>query len=160
MSVQTTSPSPALPAVPAFRPALQSPPAREIAFAWFSYAMTTLGLFLLWPAPVGLLTSLVKRGDTRGTVLESHHQWLIHTFLVTAMGYFACIVLVFLGAWDIIVAAVRAAPTGSLSLDWGEILTSASLAVVGGLGMTFLWLWTLVRVARGMLRLNEGRAMP
>jgi uncharacterized membrane protein len=160
MTAQTTSPPPALPVVPAFRRALQSPSTREIVFAWFSYAMTGFGLFLLWPALAGVFTSLVRRGDTRGTVLESHHQWLIRTFWIAALGYIACIVLVFLGAWDLIVAAVRAAPTAELSLNWGEILTGASTAAIGGLGMTCLWFWTLARVVRGMLRLYDGRAVP
>jgi len=133
------------------------PPAREFGYAWFAYTLAIVGLFLLWPSLIAVVVSLVRRGPVRGTFLASHHRWLLRTFAFSALGYVACIALVFLGAWDIIVAAVRAAPTGELNLDWGAILTTAGAAVVGGLGMTCIWFWAVYRMARGAWCLNDGR---
>jgi len=141
-------------------PSASPPPTREFGFAWLSYGLTVVGLFLVWPAVIAAIVSGVKRADVRGTLLESHHTWLLRTVGYAVLGYVLCIVLVFIGAWDIIVAAVRATPTGQLNLDWGAILTSAGAAVLGGLGMTVCWFWTIYRVLRGMLRLHDGRAVP
>jgi uncharacterized membrane protein len=137
-----------------------APPTREFGFAWLAYGLTLLGLFLLWPALVAAIVCLVRRVAVRGTVLADHHRWLLRTLAITTLGYLACIVLVFVGAWDVIAAAMRATPSGELNLDWGVILTSAGAAVIGGLGMTGFWFWTVYRLIRGALRLNDRRAVP
>ena len=42
---------------------------------------TVVGAFLTgWPSIIAVIINYVKRGDVRGTWLESHFQWQIRTF--------------------------------------------------------------------------------
>ncbi len=44
-------------------------------------AATVLGSFLFgWPSIIAVIINYVKRGDARGTWLESHFSWQIRTF--------------------------------------------------------------------------------
>ena len=44
-------------------------------------AATIIGAFLFgWPSLIAVVISYVKRGDARGTWLESHFAWAIRTF--------------------------------------------------------------------------------
>jgi uncharacterized membrane protein len=78
----------------------------------------------------------VKRGDVRGTWLESHFTWQIRTF------WFAL-------AWAVLVALV--------SIPLTVILVGIGTWVVG---MFLLGVWAIYRIARGWLRLNARQAMP
>jgi len=100
-------------------------------------AASVLGSFLFgWPSIIAVIVNYVKRGEVRGTWLESHFTWQIRTF------WFALV-------WAVVVAAV------SLPL---------TLVVIGFgtwvLGMGILGLWAIYRVVRGWLRLNDHQAMP
>jgi uncharacterized membrane protein len=100
-------------------------------------AASVLGSFLFgWPSIIAVIINYVKRGEVRGTWLESHFTWQIRTF------WFALL-------WAAIVAAV------SLPL---------TLVVIGFgtwvLGMGILGLWAIYRIVRGWLRLNAHQAMP
>lgn len=100
-------------------------------------AATVLGSFLFgWPSIVAVVLNYVKRGQARGTWLESHFDWQIRTFWLAL-------------AWAVLVGLV------SLPL---------TLVVVGlatwALGMALLGVWAIYRIARGWLRLNAHRAMP
>jgi uncharacterized membrane protein len=100
-------------------------------------AASLLGSFLFgWPSIIAVIINYVKRGEVRGSWLESHFAWQIRTF------WFALL-------WAVIVAAV------SLPL---------TLVVIGFgtwvLGMGILGLWAIYRVVRGWLRLNAHQAMP
>src|SRR4029450_9402132 len=56
-------------------------------------AATVLGAFIFgWPSIIAVIINYVKRGDARGTWLESHFDWQIRTFWYAA----AWAVLVFL----------------------------------------------------------------
>ncbi len=100
-------------------------------------AASVLGSFLFgWPSIIAVVINYVKRGEARGTWLESHFDWQIRTFWWALL-------------WALIVAAV-----------------SALLAVViigfatWALGMFVLGVWAIYRVARGWLRLKDHRPMP
>ena len=42
---------------------------------------TVVGAFLIgWPSIIAVILNYVKRGDVRGTWLESHFRWQIRTF--------------------------------------------------------------------------------
>jgi uncharacterized membrane protein len=44
-------------------------------------AATVVGSFLLgWPSIIGVIINYVKRGEARGSYLESHFRWQIRTF--------------------------------------------------------------------------------
>jgi uncharacterized membrane protein len=44
-------------------------------------AATVIGAFLTgWPSLIAVILNYVKRGDARGTWLESHFRWQIRTF--------------------------------------------------------------------------------
>ena len=44
-------------------------------------AATVVGAFLTgWPSIVAVILNYVKRGEVRGTLLESHFRWQIRTF--------------------------------------------------------------------------------
>ena len=71
-------------------------PANESLFNWTQmiYALhafslligiigtaTVIGAFLTgWPSLIAVILNYVKRGDVRGTWLESHFRWQIRTF--------------------------------------------------------------------------------
>ena len=75
---------------------------------------------------------LDKRGEARGTYLESHFRWQIRTF------WFALLWVVV--AWLLVFTLI------------GIPLAIAVVSIAG--------LWVLYRVARGWLRLNDKLAMP
>lgn len=87
------------------------------------------------PSIVAVILNYVKRGDVRGTFLESHFRWQIRTF------WFALL-------W-IAVSALLSVPL--MLVVVGFITMWAATVVVG--------LWVLYRVARGWMRLSSGRPM-
>lgn len=100
-------------------------------------AASVLGSFLFgWPSIIAVIINYVKRGEARGTWLESHFTWQIRTF------WYAL-------AWALLVILI------SLPL---------TLVVVGfatwAIGLGLLGLWAIYRVARGWLNLKDHRPMP
>jgi uncharacterized membrane protein len=100
-------------------------------------ASTVVGAFVFgWPSIIAVIINYVKKGDARGTWLESHFRWQIRTF------WFAL-------AWVVLIG-----------------LAGAALAVVligfaiWGVGLFVLGLWAIYRIARGWLRLNDRQPMP
>jgi uncharacterized membrane protein len=85
-----------------------------------------------WPSIIAVIINYVKRGDTRGTWLESHFSWQIRTF------WFAVL-------W-VLIAAVLVLTVIGIPIAW-------VLAVVIGL-------WVLYRIIRGWMALADRRAMP
>ena len=73
----------------------------------------------------------VKRGDARGTWVDSHYRWQIRTF------WFALL-------WAII--------------GWVFIVTVIGI-VIGGPILIALTLWLIYRIARGWLALRDKRQM-
>jgi uncharacterized membrane protein len=99
-------------------------------------ASTVVGGFIFgWPSIIAVIINYVKRGDARGTWLESHFAWQITTFWI-AVGL------------SILIAAVSA------------ILV---LVVIGFLtwpmGFFVLGIWAIYRIAKGWLRLQSSQAI-
>ena len=100
-------------------------------------ASTVLGTFLFgWPSIIAVIINYVKRGDARGTWLESHFDWQIRTFWWAVL--WACVV--FLVSVPLI-----------LLLGLG-LLTMA-------IGLFALGCWAVYRIARGWLRLNDRKTV-
>lgn len=100
-------------------------------------AASVLGSFLFgWPSIIAVIINYVKRGEVRGTWLESHFSWQIRTF------WFALL-------WALVVAVVSA-PLALILIGFGTWV----------LGMMVLGLWAIYRIARGWLRLRDHQPMP
>jgi uncharacterized membrane protein len=78
----------------------------------------------------------VKRSDVRGTWLDSHFSWQIRTFWWALL-------------WAVIIGVV------------GALL---AIVVIGFaiwiVGFFVLGIWAIYRIARGWLRLRDGKPMP
>lgn len=85
-----------------------------------------------WPSIIAVILNYVKRGETRGTWLESHFRWQIRTFWYAAL-------------WVLVALLIGITLIG--------IPLALAIAVAAGL-------WVLYRVARGWLRLNDRQPMP
>jgi len=95
-------------------------------------AATVIGAFVFGlPSIVAVVISYVKRGEARGTFLESHFRWQIRTF------WFAVLWCVIGGALFITLVGIPIA-----------------LAIFFGAG-----LWTIYRVVRGWLALRDRKPM-
>ncbi len=100
-------------------------------------ASTVVGAFVFgWPSIIAVIINYVKKGDARGTWLESHFRWQIRTF------WFAL-------AWVVLVALVG----GALTI----VLVGFAILWVG---LFVLGLWAIYRIARGWLALKDRRPMP
>ena len=99
-------------------------------------ASTVIGAFLFgWPSIIAVILNYVKRGDARGTWLESHFTWQIRTF------WFAVL-------WAIVLACVNFV---LMFLLIGFLTWPMSFFVLG--------VWAVYRIAMGWMRLNERRAV-
>jgi len=133
------------------------PSSREFTFAGIAYGLHVTGLFLFWPAFIGLVLDYVKRGDVSGTILESHYTWLIRTFW-WALLWGALVVGAMLS--QIIPQAAQVADLARsgryVAIPWSFL----AAAVLGSIGIAAVWFWTAYRFVRGILRLSDGRAVP
>ena len=99
-------------------------------------ASTVVGAFIFgWPSIIAVIINYVKRGDARGTWLESHFTWQIRTFWFAML--WACIIFV----------------TGALL---AIVLIGFAIWLVG---LFALGCWAIYRIASGWLRLNDSRAI-
>jgi uncharacterized membrane protein len=100
-------------------------------------AASVLGSFLFgWPSIVAVIINYVKRGDARGTWLESHFTWQIRTFWFALV--WACIV-------------------GIVGLVLAIVVVGIAIWVVG---LFVLGIWAIYRIARGWLALRDRRPVP
>ena len=100
-------------------------------------AASVVGSFLFgWPSIIAVIINYVKRGDVRGTWLDSHFGWQIRTFWYALL-------------WAVVVAAV--------SIPLTLVIVGFGTWVIG---MFLLGLWAIYRIARGWLRLKDGQSMP
>lgn len=104
------------------------------SLAWWLYIfhganlVFTLGM-LSW---IPLIISYVKRPETQGTFVYSHHTWQIRTFL---WGLF----------WSVI----------------GYILMITIIGIVIAVPLwALIWVWYAYRIIRGIVDLNANRPMP
>lgn len=104
--------------------------------ALFDYLLHIAGLLLSMGllSVVALIVNYVKRGDARGTIYESHMNWMISTFWWTLF-------------WVVV-----------------SFLPALLLTVVSFGLLSFLFvipaLWYLYRMIKGLLRLVDGRPVP
>jgi uncharacterized membrane protein len=115
-------------------------------------AIVCYGLFLLaftngLTAVVGVVLAHIKRGETRGTIWESHFANLIHVFWIGVVFWVVlfCAGLAWLaGSWHAVIVDDFPAPIFALPL----------------LGLAFLVyvVWYLYRIVRGLLRALENKA--
>lgn len=84
-----------------------------------------------WPSIIAVVLNYAKRGDARGTYLESHFRWQIRTF------WFAFL-------W--------------LALSTAIALTFFGLPIAF-LMVCITGVWVLYRIIRGLLRMAEGRGI-
>ncbi len=99
-------------------------------------AASVIGSFLFaWPSIIAVIINYVKRGEARGTWLESHFAWQIRTF------WFALV-------WTAIVLCV------------GLVLAIVLIGfVIWWIGFGLLGVWAIYRIAKGWLRLQDRRAI-
>jgi uncharacterized membrane protein len=96
-------------------------------------AATLVGQFLFgWPSLLAVILNYVKRGDARGTWVESHFSWQIGTF------------------WISLAASVALAV---ISIPLALVLIGFATWFIG---LFVLGLWASYRIIRGWLRLRDG----
>jgi uncharacterized membrane protein len=95
---------------------------------------TVVGAFLTgWPSIIAVILNYVKRGEARGTWLDSHFSWQIRTFWFGLLWVALCVALVV------------------LTLGIGLIVVWLPLGIVT--------LWFVYRVVRGWVRLGARQPM-
>lgn len=98
---------------------------------------TVIGTFLLgWPSIIAVIINYVKRGEAKGTYLESHFSWQIRTFWWALL-------------WAIVI--------GAMGLMLSVVLVGFAIWIIG---FFVLGIWAIYRIARGWLRLKDGQPMP
>jgi uncharacterized membrane protein len=97
-------------------------------------AATVVGAFLTgWPSIIAVILNYVKRGEARGTWLESHFRWQIRTF------WFGLLWVVLCGTFVV------------MTLGIGLLLVWLPLGIVA--------IWFIYRIVRGWMALSEGRPL-
>jgi uncharacterized membrane protein len=95
---------------------------------------TIVGAFLTgWPSIIAVVFNYVKRGDVRGTWLESHFRWQIRTFWFGLLWVGLCVLFV----------------VGTLGI--GLLIAWLPLALVS--------VWFIYRIIRGWSALNARQPM-
>jgi uncharacterized membrane protein len=145
-----------------------APPTREFTAAWIAYALFAVGAFLWWPALIGVVICLAKRGAADAAFIDSHYRWLIATFGWSLLGYVVFIATIVAGAWplarDVYFAYEQSGgdwnAASSIQFHWESIFMTAGFALAGALGLFAVWFWYIYRVVRGAFRLGAARPVP
>jgi uncharacterized membrane protein len=97
-------------------------------------AASVVGAFLTgWPSIIAVILNYVKRGEVRGTWLESHFRWQIRTFWFGLLWVSLCVFFIV------------------VTLGIGLIVAWLPFLLVG--------FWFVYRVVRGWLALRDRRPM-
>jgi uncharacterized membrane protein len=100
-------------------------------------AASVVGSFVFgWPSIIAVVINYVKRGEARGTWLESHFTWQIRTFWFALL--WATVVFLF-------------------GLPLTLVIVGFAVWIVG---FFLLGIWAIYRIARGWMALNARRAVP
>jgi uncharacterized membrane protein len=99
-------------------------------------ASTVIGSFIFgWPSIIAVIINYVRRGDARGTWLESHFAWQIRTFWI-AVGL------------SLLIACVSA------------ILVLVVIGLITWpVGFFILGVWAIYRIAKGWMALRDRRVI-
>ena len=136
------------------------------------------------PSIIAVIVTYVKRGDVRGTWIESHFRWQVRTFwygllwalLWTPVGgrtpassvlFGLCLILGDACAVFLFFALGAAMAIGWLPLgilpcpesQQGEISAALSSSIFTCAAVRVVSLWLIYRIARGWMTLNNGRPM-
>ncbi len=99
-------------------------------------ASTIVGSFVFgWPSIIAVIINYVKRGEARGTWLESHFTWQIRTFWFAML--WACLIF-FVG----LVLAI--------------VLVGFAIWIIG---LFILGIWSIYRIVSGWTRLQNRQPM-
>ena len=97
-------------------------------------AATVIGAFLIgWPSIIAVILNYIKRGEARGTWLESHFRWQIRTFWYGLLWTVLCLAFV--------------------------VFTLGIGLVVVWIPFTILTIWFIYRIGRGWSALSANRPM-
>jgi uncharacterized membrane protein len=97
-------------------------------------AATVIGAFLIgWPSVIAVILNYIKRGEARGTWLDSHFRWQIRTFWFGLLWTAICLALV--------------------------VFTLGIALVVVWIPLGILTIWFIYRVVRGWAALSSNRPM-
>jgi uncharacterized membrane protein len=95
---------------------------------------TVIGAFLIgWPSIIAVILNYVKRGEARGTWLESHFTWQIRTFWYGLLWVALCGIFV--------------------------LMTLGIGLIVAWIPLAFVSVWFIYRIVRGWLALRDGKQM-
>lgn len=95
---------------------------------------TVVGAFLTgWPSIIAVILNYIKRGDARGTWIESHFRWQIRTFWFGLLWISLCGVFII------------------ATLGIGLLFVWLPITLVG--------LWFVYRIVRGWVTLADSRPM-
>jgi uncharacterized membrane protein len=98
---------------------------------------TVIGTFVFGiPSIIAVVMNYVKRDEARGTWLESHFSWQLRTF------WFALLAFIAIGLFSLPLVLLL----GLGILTWM-------------LGAFLVGIWIVYRVARGWLRLKDGKVV-
>jgi uncharacterized membrane protein len=98
-------------------------------------AASIVGPFLIgWPSIIAVILNYVKRGEVRGTWLESHFRWQIRTFWFGLLWVSLCVLFVI------------------FTLGIGILIVWVPIGIVS--------IWFVYRIVRGWLALNNNQALP
>ena len=132
------------------------PSSQAFTLVGVTYGLYGFGLFLVWPALIGVVIAYVKRKDVP-EILASHYRWLINTFWW------------WLILWTVIIGAMLAVTIPNAieiksAVQSGQFFTIPwellGAGVFGGLGVLIVWLWVVYRLVRGAIRLSDGFGAP
>ncbi len=95
-------------------------------------AATVVGSFIFgWPSIIAVIINYVRRGEARGTWLESHFDWQIKTF------WYAVVLSILIGICGLLLAIVLIG------------------FAIWALGFFALGVWAIYRIAKGWMRLRD-----
>jgi uncharacterized membrane protein len=95
---------------------------------------TVVGAFLIgWPSIIAVVLNYIKRGEARGTWLDSHFRWQIRTFWFGLLWTLLCLALV--------------------------VFTLGLAIVVVWIPLGVLTVWFIYRIVRGWMALASNRPM-
>ena len=103
----------------------------SIVTAVFGAASIIFSFLIGWPSIIAVIINYVKRGDVKGSYLESHFLWQIRTFWYALL-------------WVLI---------GALAF-----VTILGIPIAIAIWL-FVTVWLIYRIARGWLRLKEKKPM-
>jgi uncharacterized membrane protein len=109
--------------------------AKRIAIV--TYVLNFLAFLYFVPGIVALVVAYIKRGDARGTWVESHFDWQIATF--------------WMGLWWVI-GTVTIGTAAAIMMDAFELVIILVYPVAFA-----IFIWYVYRLVRGALALNDNK---